>query len=123
MLGFSATPALAIPQSILGNKVHGGATQFVQFTNGFGVNQYSDVHQPGQIVNNIINILFGLLGIVAVVLIMYGGFLWLTAAGEEDKAQQGTKLIFQAFIGLAIILAAYMLAYFILAQLTAAIAT
>lgn len=105
----------------LGNIVHGGQTQWIQFTNGFGVTRYSDVLQPGQLVQRIVFIFFGLLGIIAVVLMIYAGFLWLTAGGEENKAKQGTTLMFQAVVGLIIILAAYTVTYFVLYMLTTAI--
>src|SRR3989344_4322214 len=36
---------------------------------------------PAQIVGNFINTIVGLLGVVAIVLIVYAGGLWLTAAG------------------------------------------
>ena len=107
--------------TILGNTVHGGRTQFIQYTNGFGVNKYSDVTEPGVIIQRIVAIVFSLLGIVAVVMMIYAGFLWLTAGGEEDKANQGRTLLFQAVIGLIIILAAYSVVYFVLRQLALAI--
>lgn len=107
--------------TILGNKVHGEGTQFQQFTSKFGVSDYSDVNEPGEIVQNIVAIAFGLLGLIAVVMIIYAGFLWLTAAGEEEKATKGKTLLFQAVIGLIIILSAYMVTYFVLRQLILAI--
>lgn len=107
--------------TILGNSVHGEGTQFQQFTKEFGVGKYEDVKQPGVIVQNIVAIMFGVLGLIAVVMIIYAGFLWLTAGGEEEKAKQGKTLLFQAVIGLIIILSAYTVTYFVLRQLILAI--
>lgn len=121
-LGIFALATVSHAQtSILGNFVHGGGTQFIQYTNGFGVNDYSDITQPGVIIQRVVAIIFSFLGIIAVVMMIYAGFLWLTAGGEEEKAKQGRTLLFQAFIGLIIILAAYSVAYFVLRQLTLAI--
>ncbi len=69
---------------------------------------------PRSIAANIINIILGFLGILAVVLILFGGFKWMTAAGNEDKVAEAKKLLVAGVIGLIIILAAYALAAFIL---------
>ena len=120
-----AVSMTALPQHAaaadLSDFVHGGGTQFIQYTNGFDVNSYDDVAQPGVIIQRIVTIFFSFLGIIAVIMMIYAGFLWLTAGGEEEKANQGRTLLFQAFIGLVIILAAYSVAYFVLRQLTLAI--
>jgi len=68
-------------------------------------------------VATIINVLFGLLGTLAVVLILYGGFLYMTSAGERDKIDKAKKVLINAAIGLVIILSAYAIAAFIISQL------
>jgi hypothetical protein len=55
----------------------------------------------------------GLLGIVATVLIIYAGFLWMTAGGDDSKAETARKIIFSAVIGLAIILMAFAITKFV----------
>lgn len=79
------------------------------------------IRSPGVIFFNIIQIVLGLLGIVGVIMMIYAGFLWLTAGGEEEKAKQGRTLLFQAFIGTMIVLAAYTITYFVIDQLTIAV--
>ena len=69
---------------------------------------------PRSIAANIINIILGFLGILAVVLILFGGFKWMTAAGNEDKVAEAKKLLVAGVVGMIIILAAYALAAFIL---------
>ena len=65
----------------------------------------------------IINVSLGLLGIIAVVIILIGGFQWMTAGGNEDKVGEARKRIFAGIIGLAIILSAWAVARFVLLQL------
>ncbi|MEK9183231.1 MAG: hypothetical protein AAB849_01870 [Patescibacteria group bacterium] len=71
-------------------------------------------------VANIINVALGLLGIVAVVIILIGGFEWMTAGGNEEKTGEARNRIFAGIIGLAIILSAYAIASFVINSLVAA---
>lgn len=68
---------------------------------------------PRQIVVNIIKIVLGFLGTIAVVLIIYAGFMWMTAGGKPDNVAKAQKIISAAVIGLIIILASYALTMFI----------
>lgn len=68
-------------------------------------------------ISSIIRVAMGLLGIVAVVIILIGGFTWMTAGGNEEKVGEAKKWIFSGVIGLAIILSAYALASFVINQL------
>ena len=71
----------------------------------------------------IINVALSLLGVVAVVIILAGGFKWMTAGGNEDKVAEARKLIFAGVIGLAIILSAFAIATFVLNNLADATGT
>lgn len=73
-------------------------------------------------VAQVINVAMGLLGIVAVVIILAGGFMWMTAGGNEEKVDKAKQLIFSGIIGLAIILAAFAIAKFVINSLVTATA-
>jgi hypothetical protein len=79
-------------------------------TNGANLGQAND---PRTIAARIIRIGLGIIGTVFLVLTIYAGFLWMTAGGEEEKAGKARKLLYDGVIGLAIILAAYSITYFI----------
>lgn len=68
---------------------------------------------PRLIVSRIINVALGVLGTIAVVLIVYAGFLWMTAGGNDDQAGKAKNIIFAAIIGLVIILSAYAISTFV----------
>ena len=70
-----------------------------------------------QTVASIINVALSLLGIVALVIILYGGFKWMTAGGNEDSVGEARKIIIAGVIGLAVILSSYAIANFVLVQL------
>jgi len=66
---------------------------------------------------SIINVALGLLGIVAVVIILLGGFKWMTAMGNDDAIKKAKQLLIAGVIGLVIILTAYAIATFVLGSL------
>lgn len=72
---------------------------------------------PRVTVAKVIRVGLGLLGIIAICLLLYAGYLWMTARGNEEKVATAKKLLINATIGLAIILAAFGIASFILSQL------
>ena len=72
------------------------------------------------IIGNIINIVLGFLGIVLLVYLIWGGFLWMTSGGSEEGATKAKETIKNAIIGLIIIVASYALSTFVLSSLVTA---
>ena len=66
---------------------------------------------------NVINVLLGFLGILAIIIILWGGFRWLTSGGNEEKVGEAKKIITAGIIGLVIIFTAYAIASFVVNQL------
>lgn len=62
---------------------------------------------------NILNWLLGIMALVAVVMIIIGGFTWLTAGGNEEKVDKAKKIISAAVIGLIIVLLAWAVVIFV----------
>ncbi len=71
-------------------------------------------NSPVTIIKNIINLLMGFLGLLAVCLILWGGFVYMTSGGSEDKIDQAKKIIKNGVIGLLIILSAWGVVYFVI---------
>ena len=88
----------------------------------FGLTEYKDGIGLGDrplddAVVGLINVLLGFLGLIAVIIILIGGFRWMTAGGNEDKVAEARKTIFAGIIGLAIILFAWGITTFVVQQL------
>jgi len=64
-----------------------------------------------------INIILGFLGIVAFIIILLGGFKWMTSGGDEEKIGEARKLMGAGVVGMAIVLASWAIASFVIAQL------
>ncbi|PLX20305.1 hypothetical protein C0584_06190 [Candidatus Parcubacteria bacterium] len=75
---------------------------------------------PRAIAASVIKVLLGFLGIIAVLIILYAGFLWMTAAGNDDKISTAKSMMSAGVIGLIIILAAFGIATFVMNALITA---
>ncbi|MCK4553700.1 hypothetical protein KAU19_01935 [Candidatus Parcubacteria bacterium] len=73
---------------------------------------------PRDAVVSLIKVVMTFLGIIAVVVILFGGFKWMTAAGNEDKVAEARKLIVAGVIGLIIILSAWAITTFVINQMS-----
>jgi len=71
-------------------------------------------------VMSIVNVLLGFLGILAIIIILWGGFRWLTSGGNEEKVGEAKKIITAGIIGLGIIFTSYAIATFVIQQLLTA---
>lgn len=89
-----------------------------QVTEGLGGTLANSTdNDPRTIIARIINIALGFLGVIAVGIILLGGFKWMTAAGNEDKTTEAKQLLGAGVIGLIIILSAWALATFVINQI------
>ena len=78
------------------------------------------IKDPRVVMAGIINTALGFLGIIAVVMILLGGFKYMTAAGAEEKIKDAKKIIIAGIIGLVIILSAFGIASFVISNLATA---
>ncbi|MBI3952625.1 MAG: hypothetical protein HY336_01560 [Candidatus Doudnabacteria bacterium] len=60
-------------------------------------------------VTKIINIALAIVGILAVAYLIYGGFRYITSAGNQEAAEAGKKAIINAIVGLIIIILSYVI--------------
>ncbi len=74
----------------------------------------------GIIVANIIQTVLGLLGVIFVILIIYSGFLWMTASGNDEKIKSAQGHLRNAVIGVAIVVGAQIITYWVLFNITEA---
>ena len=65
-------------------------------------------------IRRVINIALGFLGVVGVIIAIYGGVLWMTAMGEDEKVEKGRKTIIAGLTGIAIIAIAWTIVSYIL---------
>ena len=69
----------------------------------------------------VINVVLGILGVILVIIIVYAGFLWMTARGNDEQVQKAKKIIREAITAIIIILLARIITEFILTAIGQAI--
>lgn len=67
---------------------------------------------------DILHLIWGILGSLALIMFVWGGFLWLTARGEEQQIKQGWDTLINAVIGLVIVLGSWVIINTIILSLT-----
>jgi len=113
--------SLSIPnvyaQTLTENELFGGSVNGEEFatTAGLGTGELTTT------IGSIIRVLLGFLGVVAVFIILLGGFKWMTSGGADAKVADAKKLMVAGVTGLVIILAAYAIASFAISSITTAI--
>lgn len=86
-------------------------------TGAGGVATYNTTRSVEDTVGLLIKTFVGLLGIVFLVLTIYAGFMWMTAAGDSKKVDKAKSILVSAVIGLVICLSAYTITTFVIAQI------
>ena len=105
-----AAIALMAPLVALGQV---GSQQDDTIASSFGLGSNTDIRTS---IINIVQYILGFLGLIAVLIVLYGGFQWMTAAGNEERVTSARATLTAGLIGLVIILAAYALAQFVIDQ-------
>jgi len=78
------------------------------------------VSDPREIAAKVINVILGFLGIIAVMIVIMGGFMWMTAQGNEEKITKAKQLLISGVIGMIIVLSAFGIARFVINSLLGA---
>ncbi|MFH0857701.1 MAG: pilin [Candidatus Magasanikbacteria bacterium] len=100
-----------------------GTTSSSTPTNKPAEREYVEIPNPlkgnysiQQLMGLIVNRFMGVLGSITLVVFVYGGFMFLTAAGNDEKVKKGTNAMLYAAIGLFIIFGAYVILNMVLGQ-------
>ena len=78
----------------------------------------ASLETPEPFIAVIIKTALSFLGVLFLILMIYGGFLWMTARGNEEQVTKSKNLIIAAVIGLVIVLASYAISSFVVGSLS-----
>lgn len=71
------------------------------------------------IIGNVIKAALGIVGSIALLMMTYGGFLWLTAMGNNERVEKGKETLIWAVLGLVVIFGAYAITSYIIDKIVA----
>lgn len=63
---------------------------------------------------SIINVVLSFIGVIFMILMIYGGVLWMIAMGNDQRVEKAKNIITQSIIGLFIVLLAYAISFFVI---------
>jgi len=109
IVGFFSVPVFSVSAASISNEI---GTQLGAAAGAKGAG-FSAPQDPRAIAVQVIKTVLTLLGTIFLVLTIYAGFLWMTAAGNDDQVGKAKSLLTQAVIGLVIILLSYSITYFV----------
>ncbi len=106
------------------NKIEGYDTTEGSVTTSASANTIRDTAGMSNtslpsVVGNVIKVILGLTGTIALIFIIWGGIKWMVSKGDSSKIADARKLMVAGVIGLAIIAAAYAISDFVIKQITA----
>jgi hypothetical protein len=70
-----------------------------------------------QRISSIISVVLSLVGVLFMILMIYGGYIWMTAGGDEKKVEKAQDTIRAGIIGLIIVIAAYAISVFVVSKI------
>jgi hypothetical protein len=118
-LGFAAPAMAQTAQDQINNGLCTGSN--LQFTDNPGACSTAGVDattQINNIVHTIVNLLSAIVGIVAVIMIIVGGFRYITSGGNDASVTAAKNTILYAIIGLVVVALAQIIVRFTLSKLT-----
>ena len=110
--GFLAMPSKAL--SLKDAFSAGGPLNTVG--GGAGFNTVQRIVDP--IIGNIISVILSFLGVIFLILMIYGGYTWMTAMGNEEKVKRAQQMIIAAVLGLIVVVGAYAITVFVIGRMT-----
>lgn len=112
----TANCALSEPPSTGGTNIPSTGGTNTQPSGGDSVNLTNPIKANSipELIGNVINVALEIVGSLALIMFIYGGFTWMLAAGNESAVEKGKNILTWATIGLVVIFASYSLVNFII---------
>lgn len=101
------------PISALAQGIKNAGSRLSEAAGPTGLTEKADL---GTVVGQAIRAALTLLGIIFLVLMVYAGYLWMTARGKEEQVTKARQIIIGSVIGLVVVVSAYAITAFITGQ-------
>lgn len=102
-------PGIALAQTETGIKKAFTVAHDVAYEN-----PYNTDLTVSMALGNIIQIVLSVIGVLFVIFMIYGGYIWMTAAGNDQKTEKAKSIITESILGIIIVIGAYAISYFVI---------
>ena len=114
-----AVPAMASAATDIQGCLSSGASLSVTGGNNCsGGNNTQGTEKVNGIITTVVNIFSAIVGVVSVLMIIYGGFKYISSGGDSGKVTEAKNTIIYAVIGLVIVALAQFIVQFVLNKVT-----
>ncbi len=72
---------------------------------------------PRRVTIQIVNLVLSFLGLIALIIVLFGGFKWMTSGGNQEQVSKAKKILIAGLIGLVIIILSWGITSFVISQL------
>jgi hypothetical protein len=113
-----AMPMAASAQPDIQNAINCGTDLSASGSNGGTCASSSSSVNVQSIVDTIINVFSWVVGVISVIMIIFGGFKYITSSGSSEKVGSAKNTIIYALVGLIIVALAQVIVHFVLTKVT-----
>jgi hypothetical protein len=106
--------SLFVSNSVLAQGLKSAGSNLSNIGKKSGVDTNADV---GSVMGTVIAAALSLVGIIFLALMVYAGYLWMTARGEASQIEKAQEIIKSSLIGIAVVLGAYAITAFVTGKL------
>lgn len=119
---FCLIALLVLPYIVSASPAFNNLQKVGQQPQGGGVAPYADAgpNKLAEIVGIVIQAFLGILGVLFISYLVFAGYAWMTAQGDEEKVTKAKDTIQRAVIGLIVTIAAYAISYWVFNRLLSA---
>lgn len=96
--------AALLPVGVMAQGIKSADGNLGKVVGGAGLTDKGDL---ADVIGSVINVALSLVGLTFLVLMVYGGYLWLTSRGDEAQIEKSKEIIKSAIIGLVLVMSAY----------------
>jgi hypothetical protein len=112
-IAFTFSPLTPVEAAL--SDAFGNDSPLNKAANGAGYDPSQTSVNP--LIQTVIQVALSFLGVIFLILTIYGGFLWMTASGNEEKVKKARKILTAAIIGLIIVIGAYAITTLVMSRL------
>ena len=105
---------LALPFCVWGNNYGDHPSGSTDYSSENTLTNPISTSDPNELIGQVISAVLGVVGSLALLMFIYGGLVWMTAAGNNEKVQKGKNVLIWATIGLMVIFSSYAMVRFVI---------